>query len=158
MAFWIFFEVSSTMGSGIHFQWERHLQITVIKLTQLQGYCLPQGYYSDDISNSQFTEKLNQIPNYIANNLVTETQSESGVWIWVLCSVSNYHKKYFLKGNGPKIEDDLKTENLYYSDTTSEGQPVKNAYPYHYFMSEVENGVSKTSKLNIEGLANDKRI
>jgi len=75
-----------------------------------------------------------------------------------LCSVSNYHKKYFLKGNGPKIEDDLKAENLYYSDTTSEGQPVKNAYPYHYFMSEVENGVSKTSKLNIEGLANDKRI
>ena len=158
MAFWIFFEDSSTMGSGIHFQWERHLQITVIKLTQLQGYCLPQGYYSDDISNAQFTEKLNQIPNYIANTLVTETQSESGVWIWVLCSVSNYHKKYFLKGNGPKIEDDLKAENLYYSDTTSEGQPVKNAYPYHYFMSEVENGVSKTSKLNIEGLANDKRI
>ena len=43
MAFWIFFEDSSTMGSGIHFQWERHLQITIIKLTQLEGYCLPQG-------------------------------------------------------------------------------------------------------------------
>ena len=158
MAFWIFFEDYSTMGSGIHFQWERHLQITIIKLTQLEGYCLPQGYYSDDISNSQFTEKLNQIPNYIRSTLVTETQSESGVWIWVLCSVSNYAKKYFLKGNGPAIEDELLAEDLYYSDTTNVGQPVKNKYPYHYFMSEVEDGVSQKSKLNIEGLSNDKRI
>ena len=160
MAFWIFFEDSSTMSSGIHFQWERHLQITAIKLTQLQGYCLPQGYYSDDIPNSPFTEKLNNIPNYVSSNLVTSTQSESGVWIWVLCSVSNYAKKYFLKGNDINnvIEQDLIAEDLYFSDTTTEGQPVKNKYPYHYFMSEVENGVSKTSKLKIEGLANDKRI
>ena len=54
MAFWIFFEDSSPATAGIHFKWERHLQITVIKNAQLQGYCLPQGYYSDDISNSQF--------------------------------------------------------------------------------------------------------
>ena len=158
MAFWIFFEDSSTMGSGIHFKWERHLQITVIKLSQLQGYCLPQGYYSDDISNSQFTEKLNRIPNYVSSTLVTESQSESGVWIWVVCSVSNYYKKYFLKGNGAPIEATIISENLYYSDTTREGQPVRNKYPYHYFMSEVNNGESQTSKLNIEGLANEKRI
>ena len=158
MAFWIFFEDSSTIGSGIHFQWERHLQITVIKLSQLQGYCLPQGYYSDDISNSQFTEKLNRIPNQVDSTLVTDDQSESGVWIWVLCSVSNYAKKFFLKGNGAPIVKDLIAEDLYFSDTTSEGQPVKNKYPYHFFMSEVNNGVSQTSKLNIEGIANEKRI
>ena len=158
MGFWIFFEDSSTMGSGIHLKWQRHLQITVIKLTQLQGYCLPQGYYSDDISNSQFSEKLNKINNYVQSTLVTETQSESGVWIWVLCSVSNYAKKYFLKGNGAAIEKELIAEDLYYSDLTSDDQPVKNKYPYHYFMSEVENGVPQTSKLDIEGLANEKRI
>ena len=158
MAFWIFFEDASTIGSGIHFKWERHLQITVIKLTQLQGYCLPQGYYSDDISNSQFSEKLGNIPNYIDNTLVTNDQSESGVWIWVICSVSNYAGKYYLKGNGVAIEKNIVTEDLYYSDLTTVGQPVKNAYPYRYFMSEVENGVSQTSKLYIEGLANDKRI
>ena len=158
MAFWIFFEDASTIGSGIHFKWERHLQITVIKFTQLQGYCLPQGYYSDDISNSQFSEKLNKIPNYIDSTLVTNDQSESGVWIWVICSVSNYAGNYYLKGNGASISADIKTEDLYYSDLTSVGQPVKNDYPYHYYMSEVENGVSQTSKLDIEGLANDKRI
>ena len=146
------------MGSGIHFKWERHLQITVIKFTQLQGYCLPQGYYSDDISNSQFSEKLNKITNYISSPLAKEDQSESGIWIWVLCSVSNYAQKYFLKGNGPSITAKIISEDLYYSDLTNEGQPVKNKYPYHYFMSEVENSVSQTSKLYIEGLANDKRI
>ena len=158
MAFWIFFEDASTMGSGIHFKWERHLQITVIKFTQLQGYCLPQGYYSDDISNSQFSEKLNKITNYISSPLAKEDQSESGIWIWVLCSVSNYAQKYFLKGNGPSITAKIISEDLYYSDLTNEGQPVKNKYPYHYFMSEVENSESQTSKLYIEGLANDKRI
>ena len=158
MAFWIFFEDSSTMSSGIHFKWERHLQITVIKSTQLLGYCLPQGYYSDDIPNSQFNEKLNKIPNFKSSTLVTGDQSESGNWIWVLCSVSNYAKKYFIKGNGPSIPDILYSEDLYYSDLTNDDKPVKNKYPYHYFMSEIENGTPITSKLYIEGLANDKRI
>ena len=63
-----------------------------------------------------------------------------------------------MKGNGPPIVKDLIAEDLYFSDTTSEGQPVKNKYPYHFFMSEVNNGVSQTSKLNIEGIANEKRI
>ena len=63
-----------------------------------------------------------------------------------------------LKGNGAAIEKEIIAEDLYYSDLTSDDQPVKNKYPYHYFMSEVENGVSQTSKLDIEGLANEKRI
>jgi hypothetical protein len=52
----------------------------------------------------------------------------------------------------------MDTEDLYYSDLTDAGQPIKSEYVYHYYMSEVENGVSKTSKLYLEGLANDKRI
>ena len=158
MAFWIFFEDSSTIGSGIHFKWERHLQITVIKYTQLQGYCLPQGYYSDDISNAQFSDKLNKIPNYASTNLLRDDQSESGVWIWVLCSVSNYKESFFIQGNGAIITKTIEREELYYSDLTDVNQPVRNAYPYHYFMSEVEDGVPQTSKLHLEGLANDKRI
>ena len=158
MAFWIFFEDSSTATSGIHFKWERHLQITVIKNAQLQGFCLPQGYYSDDISNAVFANKLNKIPVYASANLLTESQSESGVWIWVLCSVSNYYRKFFIKGNGVAIEKDLVKEDLYYSDLTDAGQPVKNEYIYHYYMSEVDSGVPQTSKLYLEGLANDKRI
>ena len=158
MAFWIFFEDSSTAGSGVHLKWERHLQITVIKLTQLQGYCLPQGYYSDDISNSQFTEKLNKIPNYASTNLLRNDQSESGVWIWVLCSVSLYNQTYFIKGNDVKIEMKIEREELYYSDLTNADQPVRSVYPYHYFMSEVENGKPQTSKLALEGISNEKRI
>ena len=158
MAFWIFFEDSSTATSGIHFKWERHMQITAIKNAQLQGFCLPQGYYSDDISNAVFADKLSKIPNYASTNLLTEDQSESGVWIWVLCSVSNYAKTFFIKGNGDKIQVNMDTEDLYYSDLTDAGQPVKSEYVYHYYMSDVESGVSKTSKLYLEGLASDKRI
>ena len=159
MAFWIFFEDSSTVGLGVHLKWERHLQITVIKSTQLLGYCLPQGYYSDDISNDQFFDKISKITNKASTPLLKETQSQSGVWIWVLCSVSNYMQKYFIKGNRDDFyEETLVTEELYYSDVTSVDQPVRNKYPYHYFMSEVEDGVSQTSKLVLEGLANDKRI
>ena len=158
MAFWIFFEDASTISSGIHFKWERHLQITVIKSTTLKGYCLPQGYYSDDISNAQFTEKLGKVKYYAEADILADLQSDSGVWIWVLCSVSNYAETYFIKGNGAKIENEMNKEDLYYSDTTNEGQPVKNEYPYHYYMSEVEEGVPQTSKLHLEGLSNDKRI
>ena len=158
MGFWIFFEDSSAATSGIHLKWERHLQITTIKYTQLRGYCLPQGYYSDDISNEQFAEKINKLSNYAETNLLRDEQSESGVWIWVLCSVSNYDQSFFIQGNGAKIEKTMEREELYYSDLTSEDQPVKNAYPYHYFMSEVEDGIPQTSKLYLEGLANDKRI
>ena len=159
MAFWIFFEDSSTVGSGIHLKWERHLQITVIKSTQLLGYCLPQGYYSDDISNDQFFDKISRIRNKAFTTILKDTESESGVWIWVLCSVSNYLQKYFIKGNRDEVDmQNIETEDLYYSDLTTADQPVKNKYPYHYFMSEVENGVSQTSKLVLEGLANEKRI
>jgi hypothetical protein len=158
MAFWIFFEDSSTAGGGVHLKWERHLQVTVIKFTQLQGYCLPQGYYSDDISNSQFSEKLNRIPNYASTPLLRNDQSESGVWIWVLCSVSLYDEKFFIKGNGAIDEKPIKREELYFSDLTAADQPVRSAYPYHYFMSEVENGKPQTSKLVLEGIANEKRI
>ena len=158
MGFWIFFEDASTISSGIHLKWERHLQVTVIKTTTLKGYCLPQGYYSDDISNSQFTEKLGKVKYYVEGDILAHMQSDSGVWIWVLCSVSNYAESYFIKGNGAKYTATMNREDLYYSDITDEGQPVKNAYPYHYYMSEVEDGKPQSSKLHLEGLSNDKRI
>ena len=72
--------------------------------------------------------------------------------------MSNYAESYFIQGNGDKITGKIEREELYYSDLTNDDQPVRNAYPYHYFMSEVEDGIPQTSKLHLEGLANDKRI
>ena len=162
MALWIFFEESSTMGSGIHLKWERHLQITIIKETQLLGYCLPQGYYSDDISNYPFSDKVARLPNYYSTPLLKDDESESGNWIFVLCSVSNYGQTYFIKGNRAEKSDiTLISEDLYQSDvetTPEEYRISKSVYPYRYFMSEVKDGTPQTSKLVLEGLANDKRI
>ena len=154
MAFWIFFEDSSAINLGVHFKWERHLQITVIQSTRLLGYCLPQGYYSDDISNDEFFEKINKVKNYNFAPIVEGSQS--GKWIWVICSVSNYYQKYFIKGNINAVQSNIITEDLYYSD--NEEIPVKNVYPYHYFMSEVESGIPQTSNLVLEGISNEKRI
>ena len=162
MAFWIFFEDSSTMGSGVHLKWERHLQITIIKETQLLGYCLPQGYYSDDIKNSPFSDKVARLPNYYSTPLLRDDQSESGNWIFVLCSVSNYNETFFIKGNkDTKYINTIVAEDLYRSDvevTPDAERTVKSVYPYRYFMSEVRDGAPQTSKLVLEGLANDKRM
>ena len=165
MAFWIFFEESDIYSErGLHLKWSRHLQITIFKKEdqKLKGFCFPQAYYTDytdyEDDDTNFLDKYDKALNKAKIPLVRDGTSEDGVWIWVVCSVSNYYKKYFLKGNGAPIEATIISENLYYSDTTREGQPVRNKYPYHYFMSEVNNGESQTSKLNIEGLANEKRI
>ena len=153
MGFWIFFEDAATMTSGIHFRWERHLQVTVIKMSQLDGYCFPQGYYADDYSNSDISVKANALLNKVDTHLVP-TGSESGVWIWVLCSVSNYAKTFFIKGQGDVVEKEMVAETLY-SDSV---RTVLNKYPYHYFMSEVEDRKPQTSKLYLENLKSDKRI
>ena len=55
--------VQRKLLSGIHINWSLHMQITVIKTTRLMGYCFPQGYYSDSISNDNIISKI-YINNY----------------------------------------------------------------------------------------------
>ena len=160
MGFWIFLEDSSTITNGIHFRWEKHLQITVIKNTELEGYCFPQGYYSDNIPNNPINTKYASVLNRNRVNLVNSAQqSDSGNWIYVTCAVSNYNKIYYVLGNDENAytPTSLEPEVLY---TYEEDDPVDTTslYPLRYFYSNISNSLSQSSTLYIESITNSAKI
>ena len=155
MAFWIFFEDTTTISNGIHLIWEKHLQISIIKTNNLVGYCFPQGYYSDSLSNDNINLKYENSFNKGKVDLLKENQVDNGNWIFVICSVSNYNEIFYIKGNKDETEIlNLKKEILY----SYQGINYESDKLLRYYMSDVKNKVSKKTNLYLENITNNKKI
>ena len=157
MAFWIFFEDPEIYrNEGLHINWLNHLQITIKKGNELTGFCLPQGYYSDYENNDDFDTKYSDALNKGEVNLVKEGTSEEGVWIWVICSVSYYERKFFIMGNdGQKNEYEIEKEVLYVKD---DGSKEYTSYPMRYYLSDLNNNNMYLSKLSIINISPDAKL
>ena len=140
MAFWILVEDANSMTNGIHLTWSNHLQITVKKNSLLDAICFPQGYYSDSFPNTNIDEKYSN--PLIRNKYKNTLDGFSGVWNYVICSVSNYNRIYAING----LEKDLLNEPLYNTQVTN--------YPLRYYFSSG----SITSTLTVSNLVNPKKI
>ena len=155
MAFWVFFEECNQYSeNGLHLKWSRHLQITLIKKDRLTAVCFPQGYYSDYVENddkNQFNIKYTNSLNKAQVEAVDAGTSEDGVWIWVICSVSYYDRKFFLQSNNNYEESIINTEKL-----TSEPGSPPTSYPMRFYLSDLSNRVMYKSTLSIINI-NDKR-
>ena len=111
MSIWIFFEDATVISQGVHINWSKHLQITIIKNDRLEAYCFPQGYYSDTVSNDNIQNKFSSALNAAEVYLVDEQTSESAVWINVICAMSHYNRRYYVNGMDEKTLS-IKTLNL----------------------------------------------
>ena len=158
MAFWIFIEDSAILTTGIHIRWEKHLQISILKSNSLEGFCFPQGYYSDNLSNKDINEKYSNSLNKARVKLNKNNENESGNWIFVICSVSNYMEKFYINGNDEELlnENEMIKESLYISESTNE---IQNSYPFRYFQSNLTNSQKiQYTKLYLENIKNTKKI
>ena len=159
MAFWIFFDEAENYEESniLHFNWSRHLTISILKHPDLKGYCFPQGYYSNYINyDTNFDAKYNSTLNKAEVPLVDEGDSENGVWIWVICSVSYYNRTFFIQGNreeetkGTIIEEDLYTD--------SNGNVIKTSYPMRFYLSDLNNNVMYKSSLSIHNIYHERKL
>ena len=160
IAFWIFIEDSSTLSAGIHINWLLHMQITVIKTTRLMGYCFPQAYYTDRMSNEDIISKYSNSLNSAYVFLVDDKTSESGTWIYVICGMSHYNRKYYINGidENVLVENTLNQEILYQYGSGAE-TIVRTSAPMRFFMSSlIGNFPLMTSTLKISNVANTKKV
>ena len=157
MAFWIFIEDSSTLSSGIHINWSLHMQITVIKTTRLMGYCFPQGYYTDSISNDNIINKYSSSLNAADVFLVDDRTSESGTWIYVICAMSHYNRKFYINGIDDKVLNEIPLKNeILYQIGGGESGVVRSSAPQRFFMSNTAGLLIST--LKIINITNTKKI
>ena len=154
MSFWVFFEdVGQYKDFGLHIRWSRHAQITIKKLVtdtkeELRGYCLPQGYYSDQEENDpDFLNKYDNALNKADVRLLPENSPEEGVWIWVTCSVSYYGRNFYIKGNNEMKEKEIESEIII--KKTDGSDDVKASYPMRFYLSDLNNNNMYKSKLSI---------
>ena len=158
MSIWIFLEDASVISQGLHINWAKHMQITIIKSTRLEAYCFPQGYYSDSVSNDNIQSKISSALNVGQVYLVEEQTSESAVWINVICSMSHYNQIYYINGMDEKTltERALNNEILY---KDSNGNTINSFQPMRYFFGKYFSDVSNyMTKLSITSITNTKRI
>ena len=136
MSIWIFLEDASVISQGLHINWSKHLQITIIRTTRLEAYCFPQGYYSDTVSNDNIQNKINSALNVGQVYLVEESSSESAVWINVICSMSHYNRKFYVNGMVEKnlVERTLNNEVLY---KDSSGNTINSFSPMRYYFGTI---------------------
>ena len=156
MSIWIFLEDASVISQGVHINWSRHLQITIIRTTRLEAYCFPQGYYSDIVSNDNIQNKFSSALNVGQVYLVDEQTSESAVWINVICAMSHYNRKFYVNGMDEKTlnEKTLNNEVLY---KDSSGNTYTSFQPMRYFFGKASNYL-RDSELKIINIKSTKRI
>ena len=159
MAFWIFLENAQSISAGIHITWAEIMQISILMDDNLIGYCFPQDYYTSKYSNDNIRNKYSDV---VTDHLSAQRKilndpsiSDSGIWIYVTCAVSNYYETFYLIGNYiPEYEPKkLEHEILYVDD----GNAVDSLYPMRYYLSTTEGSVKKTT-LKIENLRNSDKI
>ena len=154
IGFWLFTEDASTLSSGLHIMWSLHMQITIIRRNRLEGFCFPQAYYTDSVTNDDIVSKLANALNSATVYLVDENTSESGTWIWVICAMSHYNGKFYINGNDESVlvENTLNKEVLYQDSTGT----TYTSYPMRYFMSSTSGLLIST--LKIINITNTKKI
>ena len=157
MAFWIFIEDSSTLSSGIHINWSLHMQISVIKTTRLMGYCFPQAYYTDSISNDNIINKYSSALNAADVFLVDDRTSESGTWIYVICGMSHYNRKFYINGIDDNVLNEINLKNeILYQIGGGESGVIRSSAPQRFFMSSTAGLYLST--LKITNVTNTKKI
>ena len=57
----------------------------------------PQEYYVQDLSYDDINFKYSNAYNKVKKTLVRSSESDSGMWIWVICSVSIYKKNLYIR-------------------------------------------------------------
>ena len=157
MSFWIFFEDATVISQGVHINWSKHLQITIIKNIRLEAYCFPQGYYSDSVSNDNIQNKFSSALNAAEVYLVDEQSSESAVWINVICAMSHYNRRFYVNGMDEKTLN-IKTLNNEILFKENNGEIIHSFYPMRYYFSETENDYHLNSILKISNIKNTKSI
>lgn len=141
MAFWIFTEDYNTLSRGVHLQWTKHMQVSIQKTDLFYAICFPQGYYADSIPNTSLDDKYVRVLNKAKHRF----DGTSGVWLWVMCTMSNFKKQFALNGT----INPLLNEPMYNVD-----KGITTAYPLRYFMTES----NESSELNIINIQNTKKI
>ena len=157
MSIWIFFEDATVISQGVHINWSKHLQITIIKNDRLEAYCFPQGYYSDTVSNDNIQNKFSSALNAAEVYLVDEQTSESAVWINVICAMSHYNRRYYVNGMDEKTLS-IKTLNNEILYKESNGETINSFYPMRYYFSEAYTDHDLNSTLGITNIKSTKRI
>ena len=133
------------------------MQITVIKTTRLMGYCFPQGYYSDSISNDNIINKYSSSLNAADVFLVDDRTSESGTWIYVICAMSHYNRKFYINGIDDKVLNEIPLKNeILYQIGGGESGVVRSSAPQRFFMSNTAGLLIST--LKIINITNTKKI
>ena len=157
MAFWIFFEDSGIYyEEGLHFKWSRHLQITIQKEDILNGFCFPQAYYTDGEEDDPFIRtKFNKALNKVEVPLVNNGTSEDGVWIWIICSVSYYERKFFLQGNKDKDDGGIARKDII---PEALNEDYNTSYPMRFYLSDLNNNVMYKSTLSIKNIKKDRKL
>ena len=157
MAFWVFFEdVTKYPNSNpLHINWSRHAQITIMRENELRGYCLPQGYYSDYEDKTNFHNKYDNALNKADVRLLEESLPEDGQWIWVICSVSYYERKFFIMGENGKEETEIKSEFLFNDEN---GGEVRTSYPMRFYLSDLNNNNMYKSTLSIININPERKL
>lgn len=136
MEFWIFVEDISSLTSGVNIIWDKHITISVIKTTNLTGYCFPQAY-SDDLSSSVGTQITTAASN-ARNSFGFTLATTSGTWVWVRCAVSNYNMSYYINTSGDQV---LKAEVLHGSQ--------RNDYPFKYYFPNGQLSTLRVNNINL---------
>ena len=153
MAFWVFFEDTIRYkNKGLHINWSRHLQVTLLKTTTaLTGFCFPQGYYSDCVDNdSNFEEKFENSLNKKSIPLLTHG-AENGRWFYVMCSVSYYNRNFYLQSDDAYEEEEIIAEDLFQKEE-------KTSYPMRFYLSDLNNKVMYKSSLSITNIDKERKI
>ncbi len=90
--------------------------------------------------------------SYKEIDLINDDEVPSGIWIYVLCSVSNYDESFFIVGNDLIEETSTLNKETIYKIGSNE---YKTEYPMKYFMSSTN---SLTTELRLENLKNSVKI
>ena len=132
------------------------MQISIVMENYLVGICFPQDYYTSKYSNDNIGNKYSEVK---ADKLSVQKRklnliTDSGVWIYVTCAVSNYYERFYIIGND---RDEFDLEKLEHEILYVDGDAVYSQYPMRYYLSNIQNNVKKTT-LTIENLRNTAKI
>ena len=120
-------------------------------------YCFPQGYYADSISNDNIINKYSSALNAADVFLVDDRTSESGTWIYVICAMSHYNRKFYINGIDDNVLNEITLKNeILYQIGGGESGVVRSYAPQRYFMSSTAGLYLST--LKITNITNTKKI
>ena len=126
LSFWFFAENYASLSKGIHVQWTKHVQISLLSSgpNDFASYCFPKGYRSDYYPNSEINAKIAKGDGVISNSY---SGTQFG-WQYFICSVSFYSMKVRLN----TVDADLESDVLYVDE---DGNKHFNNFAFKYYIS-----------------------